>query len=953
VIDTSPVIIGNTISYNGSRGISISGNSSSPAILGDTIRDNGADGIYNDAAGSYPVIKNGLITGNNGWGIICSSIQNPSVTWNTVSNNIGGGVSCSPSEFSMNTITGNAGPAIQQDASGAWAVGANTISGNTYNGVVITGGTFSKSTTFTTKTALYIVNSSVTVAQGATLTIEPGVVVKFANQQGITVNGTLDARGADGNEVVFTSVFDDTYGGSTDSGGDHTTPGDTWYSSSWCCSASYANYWGQLAFGPTSVNSVIDRAIILYGGSGWATTGYPSNHSYAYATGMISTRSSSITIAKSTISYSFGNGIDVIDTSPVIIGNLIGANGGYGLFYSGLPFLDARNNDWGNSTGPYHPTLNPEGTGSRVSDNVLFIPWISKDSDGDGLPDYWELCYGLNLNDPSDAANDSDGDGLTNLEEFAAGTDPQNPDTDNDGYSDGQEVAMGSDPTDPSSLSDLTLLVDPTSISTDAKETIALSIGNVNLGGSINVMQVIDADSDGVADVNELAIRRFRITDGQGNANAMVPGDTDGATDGVIEVVLPFDDATDLHHAGGAYLFQVTDGVRSATMPFTVNPAPAAQSIGGTVTDGSTPLAGVVISLRTSELADARVRTITGSDGQYTLNVPQPGTYQLVIENAPIGYVVNSAGWGSVTVSAGAHLTDVHRALSTGNRTVSGRVTRTDGDSPALGVLIAADCQDGSYGVTMTLPDGGYALSVPARTCVVGPLPTTSIGVHPSSQGLIGLAYAVQTVDFSSGNVSGIDFTLEPATTLVTGTVRDELGMPLQGMKVAAVDETAPGQPVALAISASNGEYTLGLDESHTWTLSVLGESLWPFDLLSSVIDNYTTANGLLSDKNLTVYPATAWIQGRVKTGKNRSPANIVINGMAQGGTLRSGAVTNGSGVYRMPVSGGLTWTVDALTEAQGFMKVDSQQVTPNVGQTVIVNFTSSGGARVRTAVGQ
>jgi hypothetical protein len=46
------------------------------------------------------------------------------------------------------------------------------------------------------------------------------------------------------------------------------------------------------------------------------------------------------------------------------------------------------------------------------------------DSDGDGMTDDWELYYGLNPYDPSDAGLDPDGDGKTNLEEFLAGTDP-------------------------------------------------------------------------------------------------------------------------------------------------------------------------------------------------------------------------------------------------------------------------------------------------------------------------------------------------------------------------------------------------------------------------------------------------------------------------------------------------------------------------------------------------
>lgn len=49
------------------------------------------------------------------------------------------------------------------------------------------------------------------------------------------------------------------------------------------------------------------------------------------------------------------------------------------------------------------------------------------DSDGDGIPDEWELAHGMNPTDASDINGDLDGDGYTNLEEYMAGTDPQDP----------------------------------------------------------------------------------------------------------------------------------------------------------------------------------------------------------------------------------------------------------------------------------------------------------------------------------------------------------------------------------------------------------------------------------------------------------------------------------------------------------------------------------------------
>lgn len=69
-----------------------------------------------------------------------------------------------------------------------------------------------------------------------------------------------------------------------------------------------------------------------------------------------------------------------------------------------------------------------------------------EDSDGDNMPDGFEIFNDLNPVDPSDAGGDLDGDGLSNLDEYLNGIDPSTADSDSDGISDGDEVAAGIDP---------------------------------------------------------------------------------------------------------------------------------------------------------------------------------------------------------------------------------------------------------------------------------------------------------------------------------------------------------------------------------------------------------------------------------------------------------------------------------------------------------------------------
>lgn len=68
------------------------------------------------------------------------------------------------------------------------------------------------------------------------------------------------------------------------------------------------------------------------------------------------------------------------------------------------------------------------------------------DADSDGLPNDWEKKYGLNPNNPADAAEDTDKDGFTNLEEYVAKTDPTDA-KDHPDYLDSLKIVLPLQPT--------------------------------------------------------------------------------------------------------------------------------------------------------------------------------------------------------------------------------------------------------------------------------------------------------------------------------------------------------------------------------------------------------------------------------------------------------------------------------------------------------------------------
>jgi parallel beta-helix repeat protein len=249
------------------------------------VRYGGEDGIrwHNGSGGALSDVT---VSANRGDGLEILAGSNPAAPSNPTITNL--------------TSTNNDGAAVHQEAGArpTWA-GSNSATGNLVNGIQIHGNVTADTTWYAMGLPYIVDLGNVGVNGATTLTIQPGVLVRFNGGYYLDVNGTLTAVGTAGTPITFTS------NAATPS------PGD----------------WGGIFLHDASVGSTLSYATVEYAGTLWWGQGAISVGPDGPTTA---------TISHSTIQYSSGDGVWWgAGSTGTLDHNLIRDNRGDGLELGG------------------------------------------------------------------------------------------------------------------------------------------------------------------------------------------------------------------------------------------------------------------------------------------------------------------------------------------------------------------------------------------------------------------------------------------------------------------------------------------------------------------------------------------------------------------------------------------------------------------------------------------
>ncbi|MBP9697890.1 MAG: hypothetical protein KBD65_01730, partial [Candidatus Moranbacteria bacterium] len=224
---------------------------------GGTSEDGKSNGLRND--GGTLLFENGTLEYNENYGLYHSGGTSTVASSKVRNHNIAISVqsplvTVTGSEFSGNQQVFDIGP-----GGNAWiSESGNAIVDGQRGYISIPGANITSDTTWQSSFP-YVISGYIQISEGATLTLNPGVIIKAVHSSGpydptFIASGTLSALGTVESPIIFTASNDDSVGGDTDGDGGVPLPG----------------HWSGIRVEPTGI-ARFDHATIRY--AGWNGNG--------------------------------------------------------------------------------------------------------------------------------------------------------------------------------------------------------------------------------------------------------------------------------------------------------------------------------------------------------------------------------------------------------------------------------------------------------------------------------------------------------------------------------------------------------------------------------------------------------------------------------------------------------------------------------------------------------
>jgi uncharacterized repeat protein (TIGR01451 family) len=343
------------------------------------VTDNGEYGIFLHASSGSTLAVNwqGGSSANNGWagvmGFTPASAIDPTFSNVTIANNgaLGGmagqrrGLNFEYANINPTlenvALNGNVGTAVTWNCNGSISAHNLTASGNGADelelpGCVLSGG---RQWDLGDGGLPVRVRGHIELTASSLLSLQPGTALRFGQNIALFVAdyAALYALGTADQPVVFTGDTAETGWWAGMEARDRATV------SLRHCEIAYG--------GRNNANNILANLSLLPGLSGVAPTAVIQNCDIHHS-------------GRKGLHFNYAGVAP--SPAPLVRYNTIHDNAQEGLVNWNAPPLDARDNYWGDPTGPYHPTQNPGGLGETVGDNIIFYPWLVAPASGDELP---------------------------------------------------------------------------------------------------------------------------------------------------------------------------------------------------------------------------------------------------------------------------------------------------------------------------------------------------------------------------------------------------------------------------------------------------------------------------------------------------------------------------------------------------------------------------------------